>query len=170
MMSAQELSNGISYSGHIYAMTRAGRSLTPTADLYETFTGMDQVSYSISHHVFCMTWVIWQKVYIKRVKLQLLRIIFIFFFFKKLFIYFFINILKNPTYSIISALLNSIRSVCDICLQCNTSSVFSQVRFMKRIAEMPDLTSVLRKLPRIKRHLLNPDNMRCQLSKLHASP
>lgn len=46
MMSAQELSNGISYSGHIYAMTRAGRSLTPTADLYETFTGMDQVSYS----------------------------------------------------------------------------------------------------------------------------
>ncbi|KAK3513785.1 hypothetical protein QTP70_028897 [Hemibagrus guttatus] len=77
MSSAQELSNGISYSGHIYAMTRAGRSLTPTADLYETFTGMDQV------------------------------------------------------------------------------------RFMKRIAEMPDLTSVLRKLPRIKRHLLNPDNMRC---------
>ncbi|XP_047018440.1 presequence protease, mitochondrial isoform X2 [Ictalurus punctatus] len=80
MMSAQELSNGISYSGHIYAMTRAGRSLTPTADLYETFTGMDQV------------------------------------------------------------------------------------RFMKRIAEMPDLTSVLRKLPRIKRHLLNPDNMRCAIN------
>lgn len=43
MSSAQELSNGISYSGHIYAMTRAGRSLTPTADLYEKFTGMDQV-------------------------------------------------------------------------------------------------------------------------------
>lgn len=80
MMSAQELSNGISYSGHIYAMTRAGRSLTPAAELYETFTGMDQV------------------------------------------------------------------------------------RFMKRIAEMPDLTSVLRKLPRIKRHLLNPDNMRCAIN------
>lgn len=46
MMSAQELSNGISYSGHIYAMARAGRSLTPTADLYETLSGMDQVSYS----------------------------------------------------------------------------------------------------------------------------
>ncbi|TTH23518.1 Presequence protease, mitochondrial [Bagarius yarrelli] len=80
MMSAQELSNGISDSGHIYAMTRAGRSLTPSADLYETFTGMDQV------------------------------------------------------------------------------------RFMKRIAAMPNLTSVLRKLPRIKRHLLNPDNMRCAVN------
>ncbi|XP_060761903.1 presequence protease, mitochondrial isoform X3 [Neoarius graeffei] len=79
-MSAQELSNGISHSGHIYAMTRAGRSLTPTADLYETFTGIDQV------------------------------------------------------------------------------------KFMKRIAEMPDLTSVIRKLPRIKRHLLNPDNMRCAIN------
>lgn len=44
MMSAQELSNGISYSGHMYAMTRAARSLTPTADLQETFSGMDQVS------------------------------------------------------------------------------------------------------------------------------
>ncbi|KAI5624250.1 presequence protease, mitochondrial precursor, partial [Silurus asotus] len=80
MSIAQDLSNGISYSGHIYAMTRAGRSLTPAADLYETFTGMDQV------------------------------------------------------------------------------------RFMRRIAEMPDLTSVLRKLPRIKRHLLNPDNMRCAIN------
>lgn len=45
MMSAQELANGISYSGHSYAMTRAGRSLTPAADLCETFVGMDQVSY-----------------------------------------------------------------------------------------------------------------------------
>ncbi|KAK2868569.1 hypothetical protein Q7C36_000440 [Tachysurus vachellii] len=80
MSSAQELSNGISYSGHVYAMTRAGRSLTPSADLYETFAGMDQVS------------------------------------------------------------------------------------FMKRIAEMPDLTPVLRKLPRIKRHILNPDNMRCAVN------
>lgn len=44
MMSAQELANGISYSGHMYAMTRAARSLTPTADLQETFGGMDQAS------------------------------------------------------------------------------------------------------------------------------
>uniref|UniRef100_A0A673M5C2 Presequence protease, mitochondrial n=1 Tax=Sinocyclocheilus rhinocerous TaxID=307959 RepID=A0A673M5C2_9TELE len=80
MMSAQELSNGISYSGHMYAMTRAARSLTPTADLQEAFSGMDQV------------------------------------------------------------------------------------KFMKRIAEMTDLTSVLRKLPRIKRHLLNPENMRCAVN------
>uniref|UniRef100_A0A673HNM7 Presequence protease, mitochondrial n=1 Tax=Sinocyclocheilus rhinocerous TaxID=307959 RepID=A0A673HNM7_9TELE len=80
MMSAQELSNGISYSGHMYAMTRAARTLAPTADLQETFGGMDQV------------------------------------------------------------------------------------KFMKRIAEMTDLTSVLRKLPRIKRHLLNPENMRCAVN------
>ncbi|XP_036418293.1 presequence protease, mitochondrial [Colossoma macropomum] len=80
MMSAQELSNGISYSGHMYAMTRAARSLTPAADLQETFSGMDQV------------------------------------------------------------------------------------KFMKRMAEMTDLTSILRKLPRIKRHLFNPDNMRCAVN------
>ncbi|XP_062843809.1 presequence protease, mitochondrial [Trichomycterus rosablanca] len=80
MMAAQELSNGISYSGHAYAKARAARSLTPTADLQETFSGMDQV------------------------------------------------------------------------------------KFMKRIAELPDLTSVLRKLPRIKRHLLNPENMRCAVN------
>ena len=43
MMSAQELSNGISYSGHMYALTRAARSLTPAADLQETLSGMDQV-------------------------------------------------------------------------------------------------------------------------------
>uniref|UniRef100_A0A8B9HC56 Pitrilysin metalloproteinase 1 n=1 Tax=Astyanax mexicanus TaxID=7994 RepID=A0A8B9HC56_ASTMX len=43
MMAAQELSNGISYSGHLYAMTRAARTLTPSADLQETFSGMDQV-------------------------------------------------------------------------------------------------------------------------------
>lgn len=35
---------------------------------------------------------------------------------------------------------------------------------MKRIAEMSDLTPVLRTLPRIKRHLLNPDNMRCAIN------
>uniref|UniRef100_A0A672NYW5 Presequence protease, mitochondrial n=1 Tax=Sinocyclocheilus grahami TaxID=75366 RepID=A0A672NYW5_SINGR len=80
MMSAQELSNGISYSGHMYAMTSAARTLAPTADLQETFGGMDQV------------------------------------------------------------------------------------KFMKRIAEMTDLASVLRKLPRIKRHLLNPENMRCAVN------
>lgn len=80
MMSAQELANGISYSGHMYAMTRAGRHLTPAGDLQETFNGMDQV------------------------------------------------------------------------------------KFMKRIAEMTDLIHVIRTLPRIKKHLLNPDNMRCAIN------
>uniref|UniRef100_A0A4W6CGU8 Presequence protease, mitochondrial n=1 Tax=Lates calcarifer TaxID=8187 RepID=A0A4W6CGU8_LATCA len=80
MMSAQELANGISYSGHMYAMTRAGRHLTPAGDLQETFNGMEQV------------------------------------------------------------------------------------KFMKRIAEMPDLSQVIRTLPRIKKHLLNPDNMRCAVN------
>lgn len=80
MMSAQELSNSISSSGHMYAMTRAARALTPTADLQETFSGMDQV------------------------------------------------------------------------------------KFMKRMAEMTDVTSVLRRLPRLKRHLLNPENMRCAVN------
>ncbi|KAJ8336397.1 hypothetical protein SKAU_G00376170 [Synaphobranchus kaupii] len=80
MMAAQELSNGISYSGHMYAMTRAGRTLTPSGDLQETFGGMDQV------------------------------------------------------------------------------------KFMKRIAEMSDLSPVLRKLPRIKRYLLSRENMRCAVN------
>lgn len=31
---------------------------------------------------------------------------------------------------------------------------------MKRIAEMSDMSQVIRMLPRIKRHILNPDNMR----------
>lgn len=35
-----------------------------------------------------------------------------------------------------------------------------QVKFMKRIAEMSDLSQAIRALPRIKKHLLNPDNMR----------
>ncbi|XP_070830493.1 presequence protease, mitochondrial [Chaetodon trifascialis] len=83
MMSAQELANGISYSGHMYAITRAGRHLTPAGDLQETFAGMEQV------------------------------------------------------------------------------------KFMKRIAEMSDLGQVIRTLPRIKKHLLNPDNMRCAVN---ASP
>uniref|UniRef100_A0A8C9XNH0 Pitrilysin metalloproteinase 1 n=1 Tax=Sander lucioperca TaxID=283035 RepID=A0A8C9XNH0_SANLU len=80
MMSAQELANGISYSGHMYAMTRAGRHLTPAGDLQETFSGMEQV------------------------------------------------------------------------------------KFMKRIAEMSDLSQVMRTLPRIKKHLLNPDTMRCAVN------
>ncbi|XP_071346670.1 presequence protease, mitochondrial [Trachinotus anak] len=80
MSSAQELANGISYSGHTYAMTRACRHLTPAGDLQESFSGMEQV------------------------------------------------------------------------------------KFMKRIAEMPDLSQVIRTLPRIKKHLLNPDNMRCAVN------
>ncbi|XP_062955501.1 presequence protease, mitochondrial isoform X2 [Cynocephalus volans] len=39
-----------------------------------------------------------------------------------------------------------------------------QVRLMKRIAEMADITPVLRKLPRIQKHLLNCDNMRCAVN------
>ncbi|XP_056149535.1 presequence protease, mitochondrial isoform X2 [Lampris incognitus] len=80
MMSAQELANGISYSGHMYAMTRAGRSLSPAGELHEMFGGMEQV------------------------------------------------------------------------------------KFMKRIAEMSDLGPVLRSLPRIKKHLLNPEGMRCAVN------
>uniref|UniRef100_A0A3P8X2P7 Presequence protease, mitochondrial n=1 Tax=Cynoglossus semilaevis TaxID=244447 RepID=A0A3P8X2P7_CYNSE len=80
MRSAQDLANGISYSGHMYAMTRAGRHLTPAGDLQETFGGMEQV------------------------------------------------------------------------------------KFMKRMAETPDLNLVLRTLPRIKKHILNPDNMRCAVN------
>ncbi|KAM9844455.1 presequence protease, mitochondrial [Aulostomus maculatus] len=80
MMSAQELANGISYSGHMYAMMRAGRHLTPAGDLQELFGGMDQV------------------------------------------------------------------------------------KFMKRVAEMSDLGQVIRALPRIKKHLFNPSNMRCAIN------
>ncbi|XP_034558325.1 presequence protease, mitochondrial [Notolabrus celidotus] len=80
MMSAQELANGISYSGHMYALTRASRHLTPAGDLMETFGGM------------------------------------------------------------------------------------KQVKFMKRVAEMSDLSQVIRILTRIKKHLLNPDNMRCAVN------
>lgn len=80
MMSAQELANGISYSGHMYAMTRAGRHMTPAGGLQETFGGLEQV------------------------------------------------------------------------------------KFMKRTAEIPDLAHVTRALPRIKKHLLNPANMRCAVN------
>ncbi|XP_048873613.1 presequence protease, mitochondrial-like isoform X4 [Brienomyrus brachyistius] len=45
MISAQELSNGISSSGHTYAMTRAGHTLTSAGRLQETFDGMDQVQF-----------------------------------------------------------------------------------------------------------------------------
>lgn len=43
MMSAQELANGISYSGHMYAMTRAARHLTAAGELQESFGGIEQV-------------------------------------------------------------------------------------------------------------------------------
>ncbi|XP_068843300.1 presequence protease, mitochondrial isoform X2 [Capricornis sumatraensis] len=42
-MAAQELSNGVPDSGHLYASIRAGRTLAPAGDLQETFAGMDQV-------------------------------------------------------------------------------------------------------------------------------
>lgn len=42
-MAAQELSNGVPDSGHLYASIRAGRTLAPAGDLQETFGGMDQV-------------------------------------------------------------------------------------------------------------------------------
>ncbi|XP_060048368.1 presequence protease, mitochondrial [Erinaceus europaeus] len=79
-MAAQELSNGIPDSGHLYAALRAARTLTPAGDLKETFSGMDQV------------------------------------------------------------------------------------RLMKRIAEMTDIKPVLRKLPRIQKHLLNRDHLRCSVN------
>uniref|UniRef100_G1NWE6 Pitrilysin metalloproteinase 1 n=2 Tax=Myotis lucifugus TaxID=59463 RepID=G1NWE6_MYOLU len=79
-MTAQELSNGVPDSGHLYASIRASRTLTPAGDLQETFNGMDQV------------------------------------------------------------------------------------RLMKRIAEMTDISPILRKLPRIKKHLLNCNNMRCAVN------
>ncbi|XP_046923091.1 presequence protease, mitochondrial isoform X2 [Lynx rufus] len=79
-MSAQELSNGVPDSGHLYAMVRAGRTLTPAGDLQETFSGMDQV------------------------------------------------------------------------------------KLMKRMVGMSDIGRVLRKLPRITKHVLNRDNMRCSVN------
>ncbi|XP_037012447.2 presequence protease, mitochondrial [Artibeus jamaicensis] len=79
-MTAQELSNGVPDSGHLYASIRASRTLTPAGDLQETFSGMEQV------------------------------------------------------------------------------------RLMKRIAEMTDIRPILRKLPRIKKYLLNCDNMRCAVN------
>uniref|UniRef100_A0A8B9SZ49 Pitrilysin metalloproteinase 1 n=1 Tax=Anas platyrhynchos TaxID=8839 RepID=A0A8B9SZ49_ANAPL len=77
---AQELSNGIPDCGHLYASIRASKNLTPSGELQEMFSGMDQV------------------------------------------------------------------------------------KLMKRIAEMPDIKPVLRKLPRIKKYLLNSDNIRCSVN------
>lgn len=42
-MAAQELSNGVPDSGHLYASIRASRTLTPAGDLQEIFSGMEQV-------------------------------------------------------------------------------------------------------------------------------
>lgn len=77
---AQELSNGIPDCGHLYASIRASKNLTPSGELQEMFSGMDQV------------------------------------------------------------------------------------KLMKRIAEMPDIKPILRKLPRIKKYLLNSDNIRCSVN------
>ncbi|KAG3257777.1 pitrilysin metallopeptidase 1 [Ictidomys tridecemlineatus] len=45
-----------------------------------------------------------------------------------------------------------------------TFSGMNQVRLMKRIAEMTDIKPILRKFPRIKKHVLNCDNMRCSVN------
>ncbi|KAM5156938.1 presequence protease, mitochondrial isoform 1-T2 [Mantella aurantiaca] len=42
-MIAQDMSNGIPDSGHLYAQVRASRTLTPAGELQEIFKGMDQV-------------------------------------------------------------------------------------------------------------------------------
>ncbi|XP_063778219.1 presequence protease, mitochondrial [Pseudophryne corroboree] len=79
-MIAQEMSNGIPSSGHLYASVRASRTLTPAGEVHELFHGMDQV------------------------------------------------------------------------------------RMMKRIAEMSDLSPLLRKLSRIRKFLLLSDSMRCSVN------
>lgn len=113
-MSAQELANGISYSGHMYAMTRAGRHLTPAGDLQETFAGMEQV---------------WDTI-----------------------------LFPLPFDGL---------SVAFVSLKFEVLLFEHQVKFVKRIAEVPDLSHVIRTLVRIKRHLLNPDNMRPVLLLIH---
>ncbi|XP_051872579.1 presequence protease, mitochondrial [Pristis pectinata] len=45
-----------------------------------------------------------------------------------------------------------------------TFNGLSQVHQMKRIAEMPELVTIIRKLPRIKMHLMNSENMRCAVN------
>ncbi|KAM4687608.1 presequence protease, mitochondrial [Discoglossus pictus] len=79
-MTAQEISNGIPDSGHLYASIRASRTLTPAGELNELFSGMDQV------------------------------------------------------------------------------------KMMKRIAEMPDMSVILRKLSRIRKHVLLSDSIRCSVN------
>lgn len=54
-MTAQELSNGIPDSGHLYASLRASKTLTPSGDLKETFGGMDQVSTGKDRCVFSVS-------------------------------------------------------------------------------------------------------------------
>uniref|UniRef100_A0A8C4PXV8 Pitrilysin metalloproteinase 1 n=1 Tax=Eptatretus burgeri TaxID=7764 RepID=A0A8C4PXV8_EPTBU len=44
LMAAQELANGVTDCGHMYAMTRAARLLTPAGDIRENFEGLAQVS------------------------------------------------------------------------------------------------------------------------------
>ncbi|MEE6467170.1 hypothetical protein FKM82_007157 [Ascaphus truei] len=79
-MSAQEMSNGIPDSGHLYASVRASRTLTPAGELQEIFSGMDQI------------------------------------------------------------------------------------KLMKRIAEMSDMSGLLRKLSRIRKYVLLRDNIRCSVN------
>ncbi|XP_029444406.1 presequence protease, mitochondrial [Rhinatrema bivittatum] len=43
-------------------------------------------------------------------------------------------------------------------------SGMDQVKLMQRTAEMKDMTTILRKLSRIKKHILNSDNMRCSVN------
>lgn len=55
------------------------------------------------------------------------------------------------------------------CKKCSVGWISSsalpvQVKLMKRIAEMPDVKPILRKLPRIKKYLLNSDNIRCSVN------
>ncbi|KAJ1099878.1 hypothetical protein NDU88_004972 [Pleurodeles waltl] len=79
-ITAQELSNGIPDSGHLYASIRASRTLISAGDLIETFSGMEQV------------------------------------------------------------------------------------KLMKRIAEMTDISPIQRKFSRIKKHLLIRDHIRCSVN------
>ena len=130
MMSAQELANGISSSGHMYAMTRAGRCLTPAGGVQETFGGMEQVRRR-THSGYQG----WEVKYRDELSMVVIYI-------------------ESGFYS--DALVNTRLPVGSESLRCRAN----QVKFMKRIAEMSDLSPVLRSLPRIKKHILNPDNMR----------
>lgn len=58
-MAAQELSNGIPDSGHLYASLRASKTLTPAGDLQETFGGMDQVGTGKDRCLFRMSKASW---------------------------------------------------------------------------------------------------------------